>query len=82
MNNECEYCNKPGELRVSKGEGGIDRDVYVCNSCWKLLKDPRTALPLLRGHLTLSQRGIANPEQNEKSLNKFMGIISTWKPQN
>jgi hypothetical protein len=82
MNDECEYCGRSGELRISKGESGINRDVFICKNCWGLLKDPRTALPLLRGHLTLSQREMANPEKSEKLLNKFMGLISTWKPHN
>lgn len=80
--NECEYCGRPGELKVAKGEGGIDKDVFVCNGCWRLLKDPRTALPLLRGHLTLNQRNAADPKQSAALLNKFMEVISTWKPRN
>jgi hypothetical protein len=78
----CEYCNKVGELRINKGEGGIGRDVFICNLCWKLLKNPVTALPLLRGHLTLSQRGIASPDHNKKMINKFMELISGWGNRN
>lgn len=80
--NECEYCNKPGKLRVSAEESTINKEIHICDNCWRLLKDPRTALPLLRGHLTLSQRNISNPELTNKLLNKFMEMVSTWKPKN
>lgn len=80
--NNCEYCDKIGELRINSGEQGINRDIYICDLCWRLLKNPRTALPLLRGHLTLSQRGIANPTYNEKIINKFMSMVADWKPRN
>ena len=77
----CEYCNTPGVLRIGKKDGA-ESDVYVCDSCWKLLKNPKTALPLIRGHLTMKLKGRISPEQLNRMLNHYMGMISAWKPRN
>lgn len=78
--NECMYCMREGELRVSKSDG-LDGDVYVCGSCWKLLKNPVTALPLLRGFLVTELRGQVPSDKLEDAVNKFMDIVSKWKPR-
>lgn len=77
----CEYCDTPGVARAGKKDG-LDREVYVCDGCWKLLKDPKTALPLLRGHLTMQLKGKMVPDRLDKILNSYMGMISDWKPRN
>ena len=79
MKNNCEYCNHEGILRVEKSTG-VDHDVYVCGYCWKLLQNPVTALPLIRGHLTLNLRGFAPKEQLDRILNQYMEMLSHWKP--
>jgi hypothetical protein len=78
MSAVCIFCHKDGKPRVE--EGG--EDVAVCDFCWKLLKDPKTALPLIRGHLSLTQRGKSPAAQLEVRINQFMGKISNWKPRN
>lgn len=77
----CEYCNGPGELRAGKSDG-LDREVYVCDSCWDLLKDPKTALPLLRGHITMHLKGKMPSDLLAKRVNKYMEMISAWKIRN
>jgi hypothetical protein len=76
----CEYCDNPGILRVEKTDK--QNEVHVCDSCWKLLKNPTTALPLIRGHLVLNLRGKIPENMLEEMINKFMGIISGWQIRN
>jgi len=61
---KCNYCKKPGRERIP--------DIYVCNGCWKILQDPKTALPFLRGHLTLELRGSIPEHTLKKQINIFM----------
>lgn len=81
MSESCEYCGAPGVLRVEKQEG-LDEDVYVCDDCWRLLKDPKTALPLMRGHLTMKLKGKMPPSALSRTVNKYMDLISAWKLRN
>ncbi len=78
---KCLYCGAPGTLRAGK-QDGAQGDVHVCDGCWKLLKNPKTALPLIRGHLMLTLRGKVPPTQLEQDLNRYMEMISAWKPRN
>lgn len=71
----CMYCGREGEERL-KGAG---EPSYVCTACWAILRDPRTALPFLRGHLTLQLRGTVPEGELEERLNAFMKGISGWK---
>ena len=78
---KCEYCTIKGELRVKKEEADVlEHDIYVCDHCWRLLKNPATALPLLRGHLSLKHR--QNTKGKPKQLENFMEMISKWRPVN
>lgn len=79
--NGCEYCGHAGTLRVSTDDPGVSENIYVCDKCWILLKDPTTALPLIRSYLTVSLRGSMPPEKLTEMINKYMKIISTWKPR-
>jgi hypothetical protein len=80
--NACEYCGSDNGVKRAGPEDGLQSNVYVCNSCWSLLKDPTTALSLIRGHLIITQRGKVSDSQLKKRLNEFMEIISKWKPKN
>ena len=71
--NTCQYCSKPTDIQV-------DTNVFVCPICWKLLQDPITALPLIRGHLTLILRGKIPDNELKKKINTFMQMIGSWKP--
>ena len=79
--NCCEYCGGSGVLRVSK-DALVSSDIFVCDDCWKLLHDPKTALPLIRGHLVINLRGIMPKERLDETLNKYMEMLSKWKPKN
>jgi hypothetical protein len=73
----CEFCNGEGE---DKGDG-----VSVCKLCWGLLQNPATALPLIRGTMTMKLRGSVSKEILDKMINDFMEMISKWerpKPPN
>lgn len=67
----CDFCDNPGRDR---GDG-----VCVCPSCWTLLRDPRTALPLIRGTVTMKLRGSVPKADLDRMVNEFMGRISGWK---
>jgi hypothetical protein len=82
MNKPCEFCTSQGPIRVKQGEGGVKQDVHICDRCWVLLQNPLTALPLIRGNLTLALRGKVSDKTLEKQLNQFMGIISKWNKKN
>ncbi len=69
----CEYCARPTEPR-NEIEGAS-----VCEICWQLLQNPTTALPLIRGHLTLTLRGKMPEDELKKKIDAFMSMLSTWK---
>ncbi len=76
-NGHCEYCGRPGLKRVGV-EDGLDEDMHVCTHCWKLLQSPATALPLLRGHLSLEMRGVVKPVAAGKMVDSFMEKVAEW----
>lgn len=81
MSKECMYCLAEGRVRATK-EDGVDSDVHVCESCWLLLKNPKTALPLIRGHLAMSLKGSVPQATLDRMINAYMGKIAAWKPRN
>lgn len=79
----CAFCNSKGLERAGELDG-LPGPAYVCSMCWELLKKPETALPLIRGNLLASLRNMKGITRTdlEKSMNRFMGTISTWKMRN
>lgn len=76
----CMFCMKgPSPVRATAKETGSE-DVRVCDSCWRLMKDPKTALPLMRGHLTLTLRGKGEPDL-EKKIQSFMDLVKDFRPR-
>jgi len=67
----CSFCDHPGQDRGD--------DICVCLSCWNLLQDPKTALPLIRGTVTMKLRGQAPKATIDKMVNDFMGMVASWK---
>lgn len=76
----CWFCSRRGDLVARKGEDRIREDVFVCPACKKLLQRPETALPLIRGRITLEHRD--EGARMKRRINRFMESISTWKPRN
>lgn len=76
----CEYCGRPGQKRAGP-EDGLPYDVYACGSCWKLLQNPATAIPLLRGHLSLEMRGVVEKKEAEGLVSSFIGKVAGWRPR-
>lgn len=74
---KCEYCERPAPVISRAEENEIGEDVRVCGVCMNLLKDPATALPLIRGHLSIEGRHQGPHFRNR--LEDFMGVISKWK---
>jgi hypothetical protein len=81
MTGSCEFCFKPGVKRAGS-EDGLEKDVFVCDGCWKLLKNPITALPLIRGNVTLSLRGKMSSKKLQEMVNHYMEDLSKWQPKN
>lgn len=77
--NQCEYCTRSGD-RIAGKEDGLDSDLFVCKPCMKLLKNPTTGLQLIRGNVTISVRGSGNDRNVQSRINKFMEMLSSWKP--
>jgi len=67
----CNFCDQPG---MDRGD-----EVCVCPACWALLQDPKTALPLIRGTVTMKMRGQMPKERLDKVVNEFMGMMASWK---
>ncbi len=76
----CEYCRQPG-IRRSGLEDGLKEDLYVCGQCWKLLQSPATAVPLLRGHLSLEMRGVVKPGMAGGMITSFVERVAAWRPR-
>ena len=69
----CLYCSRPAEIQQ-------DLDVAVCYICSELLKNKVTALPLIRGHLTLTLRGKIPDADLKRNIDIFMSMIADWEP--
>lgn len=80
MTNKCTYCKRAGSLRVSANESPLNQDIYVCDMHWNVLKDPKSALPFLRGSLSMNMRGSEDPTELQARIDKFMNIVKSWKP--
>ena len=79
----CATCHEPGgTLRVSEEESPATGDIYVCDGCWSLLRDPKTALPLIRGHLTLTGRQFYDRDELKRRVDGFMERVRKLGPRN
>jgi hypothetical protein len=76
----CEYCGRPGPRRAG-AEDGLKDDLHVCSQCWKLLQSPATAVPLLRGHLSLEMRGVVKPKAAGSMVSSFIERVREWRPR-
>lgn len=79
----CMFCYGDGKLRVlAEEQPNVGEDTFVCGPCWALLQNPVTALPLMRGHLTLTERGKVPEAQLKKRVDKFIETVLPWKKRN
>lgn len=67
----CTYCGRASKQRIDEMD-----DSGVCDGCWALLQDPGTALPLMRGHLTMSMRGRIPPQRLASMVEAFMEAVA------
>jgi hypothetical protein len=81
MTGPCNYCGRAGPVRIKEGEDGAAEDLHVCDQCWKLLQSPATALPLIRGDLSISLRGTMSEERLKRTIDSFMERLSSMKPR-
>ena len=74
----CEYCSRPGD-RISGTEDGLTKDLFVCQQCMALLRDPKVGLQLVRGNVTLALRGTGQDRDDKKRIDRFMEMLSGWR---
>lgn len=74
----CEFCGRPG-AKLAGVEDGLESDFFACTGCRKLLSKPVTALPLIRGHLTLELRGKMSKKRLDNMMQVGMEILSKMK---
>jgi hypothetical protein len=67
----CQYCTSAAKPL----EGS---EIAVCPKCWQLLQNPATALPLIRGHLTMTLRGTMPDSELKTKIDAFMVMIAAW----
>lgn len=80
MSKECYYCKKPGEVRV-KAEDNEGEELRVCSVHWKLLKNPKTAIPLIQGSLTAKLRGVMPEPFLNARMKIFLEILKKLRPK-
>jgi hypothetical protein len=80
LNGPCEYCLRTSPRRVEAGKGESDRDMFVCGMHWKLLQDPRTAIPLIRGTMASRLRGRAPSSFLNRIMESYMSKLEKLKP--
>lgn len=77
---KCEFCGRRGKKRAGP-EDGLSENAYACEGCWKLLQNPVTAIPLLRGHNSMELKGVVEPKEAESMVNSFIRGVSPWRPR-
>lgn len=80
---KCTYCKTDGLLRVSQGEMGNPKDLYVCDGHWKILQNPQTAIPFIRGYFASEMRQNAkNYSGKEEQVLKLIESLKGLRPRN
>lgn len=79
MDGPCYFCSRSGKLRIRADENPYSKDVHVCDQCWKLLQNPATALPLIRGDLSVSLRGTMPEARLKATIDKYMEKLASLK---
>lgn len=76
----CYYCDKEGELKVRKGDNGAPQDIHCCTMHWKILNDPKTAIPFLRGVFAVQIRTSSSDlDADRKAADDLINAMSKWK---
>ncbi len=75
----CEYCSSQSPVFVEESENSVES--FLCGKCLNLLRNPLTALPLIRGNLTMKLRGTMSEKKLNDTLNSFMEKLSKFHPQ-
>ena len=82
MTGNCTFCGKTGLVRVRKGENNCPEDMAVCEMHWKILKNPSTALPFLKGVTMAEIRFRSQDKENDlKTAEIMFESISKWRPK-
>lgn len=81
MTGKCEYCRSPGARRVAKGEGGAAEDVFVCDPHWRVLQNPKTAIPFIRGVVTSRLRGKMLPTVLKRVVDSYIERLEKLRPK-
>lgn len=77
---KCYYCERDGLLRVKKGEAGAPSDISCCDMHWKILQNPKTAIPFLKGVFSMQIRATSSErESDEVAANDLIEKLSKWQ---
>jgi hypothetical protein len=68
-----------GKLRVEKDDENSPFDLFICDGCWRLLKNPATAIPLIRGDLSISLRDNKMKSHIDNFISKLMELKNNIK---
>jgi len=78
----CLYCGKNAEARVEEGEyPGVDT-IYVCEVHWKILKNPKLAMNLMKANIAKSLRGKEAAKILELKFRQFERFANAIKTKN
>lgn len=76
----CHYCGEDGP-RVGGPEDGLSGPLFVCARCTGLLRDPATAMPLIRGDASIGLRGVLPEAEARKVVDALVEGLMQLKPR-
>lgn len=76
----CNYCSGRGARRGG-AEDGLAEPLYVCDRCFALLKNPATALALIRGDASLELRGVVPEPQAKRMVDLLIAGLQRLRPR-
>ena len=77
----CTYCNRKGPVRIAAEEND-GKALYVCDVHWKLLQNPKTAIPLIQGTLSAQLRGSVPELILKVQMDRFLKVMKSMKSKN
>lgn len=76
----CYYCAKPGKVRI-EAKDNDGKELRVCDVHWKLLSNPKTAIPLMQGTLASQLRGSVPESVLNRQMKQFLEIVKKIRPK-
>ena len=80
MEGPCEYCMVKSPQFTGPPE--TEKPTFLCTQCLRLLRNKATALPLIRGNLSMKLRGKIPEDRLKEMLDAYMSKLSEFGPRN